>query len=107
MKRSRATELVSGLFLGGGPLRLSKRCRHGVPSAGAITVTNAATGTVVASVKVASGRLAKIPLVAGTYTITGTFADAFRNNEPIQAQPQTVTIATRTTVRQDVSAPIK
>jgi hypothetical protein len=107
VKRSHATELISGLFLGGGPLRRARQCRPGVPSPGTITVTSAATGKVVASDKVASGHLAKIRLAAGTYTITGTFADAFSNNEPIKAQPRTVTVAAETTVRQDVEASIK
>jgi hypothetical protein len=107
VKHSRTTELISGLFLDGGPLRRARQCRPGVPFPGTITVTSAATGKVVANDKVASGHLAKIRLVAGAYTITGTFADAFSNNEPIKARPRTVTIAAGTTVRQDVEASIK
>jgi hypothetical protein len=107
VQHSHATELVSGLFLDGGPLRRAKRCRRGTPAAGTITVTSQATGKTVADDTLATGRLARIRLAPGTYTIAGTFADAFANGQPIQARPRTVTIAADTTVRQDVAAPIK
>lgn len=107
VKYSRATELVSGLYLDGGPLRRSKRCRRGEPSPGTITVSDPATAKVVAQVPVSEGHLARIRLAPGTYTITGTFAKAFRNNQRIQTRPRTVTIAAHTTVRQDVEAPIR
>ncbi len=102
-----ATELVSGLFLNGGPLRRSAKCRPGVPSAGTITVTSTITGSVVASDNVSRGHLARIPLAPGVYTITGTFATAFSNNQPIQARPEKVTISAGTTVRQDIDASIR
>jgi hypothetical protein len=95
------------MILDGGPQRRHRRCQPGVSSAGTITVTGAATGKVIASYEVANGQLAKIQLAPGTYTITGTFADAFRNNEHILARPRTVAIAADTTVRQDVAASIK
>ncbi len=101
------TELVSGLFLAGGPPSHSPHCRSGTPSPGTITVTSSATGAVVASDNVAYGQLATIPLAPGTYTIHGTFADAFSNDQPIEAQPRQVTIVAGYTVRQDVVASIK
>jgi hypothetical protein len=99
------TELVSGLFLDGGPLRRTPRCRSGTPWAGTITVANRA-GKVVASDKVHTGKLARIRLVPGTYTIHGTFADATRNGQPIETEPQTVTIPAGEIVREDVVANI-
>jgi hypothetical protein len=105
------TELISGLYLDGGPhrFRSAQRCSSlsGTPSAGTITVTDPASGAIVASATVANGELAKIPLPPGAYTITGTFANAFSNNQHIQSPPQTVTIRSGQTVRQDVSAGIK
>ncbi len=96
------TELVSGLFLAGGPLTLSPRCQAGTPSPGTITVTSPTTGAVIASDSVASGQLATIPLAPGTYNIQGTFGNAFSNDQAIQTQPQQVTITAGYTVRQDV-----
>lgn len=101
------TELISGLFLGGGPLVSSPRCRSGTPSPGTIAVTNPSTGAVIASDSVASGQLATIPLAPGTYAITGTFASAFVNNQPIKTPPLQVTIPAGDAVRQDVVANIK
>jgi hypothetical protein len=101
------TELVSGLFLDGGPHRFSPRCRSGTPSPGTVTVTNPTTGAVIASDSVASGQLATIPLAPGTYDIQGTFGNAFSDDQAIQTQPQQVTITAGYTVRQDVLANIK
>jgi hypothetical protein len=100
------TELVSGLFLDGGPHRFASRCRVGTPSPGTITVTSPTTGAVIASDSVASGQLATIPLAPGTYTIQGTFGNAFSNDQAIETPPQQVTIAAGYTVRQDVVASI-
>jgi hypothetical protein len=69
-------------------------------------VTDPASGALVASATVANGKLAKIPLPPGTYTITGTFADAFSNNQHMQSLAQAVTIRSGQTVRQDVSVNI-
>jgi hypothetical protein len=69
-------------------------------------VTDPASGAIVASVTVANGKLAKIRLPAGAYTIIGTFADAFSNNQHMQSLPQAVTIPSGQTVRQDVSVAI-
>jgi hypothetical protein len=101
------TELISGLFLDGGPPRSSPHCRSGTPSPGTITVSNPTTGAAIASDSVASGQLATIPLAAGTYTIQGTFGNAFSNGQAISPPPQQVTITAGYTVRQDVVASIK
>jgi hypothetical protein len=99
------TELLSGIYLDGGPLVSSPRCRKGVPSAGTITVAESGSGRVVASQTVASGQLASIALAPGTYLLTGTFGDAAANNRPI-APPQSVTIPAGHSVREDVIANI-
>jgi hypothetical protein len=94
------TELVTGIYLEGGPLVLfsAPRCAHraGMPSAGTITVSGRPGGGVVATQAVGDGRLAKIPLPPGSYTITGKFADGGRTFT------QDVVIPPGKTVRQDV-----
>ena len=67
------TELVTGLFLSGGPLRSSTSCRRGSPSAGTVTVATAA-GRVLTSRAVRAGRFAIFPLRPGRYEVSGTFA---------------------------------
>jgi hypothetical protein len=104
------TELVSGLYLDGGPYRLisAPRCASlaGTPEAGTITVTNPQTAAIVATETVADGQLATIPLPPGTYTISGTFANASSDGQPIQSRPQAVTILSGKTVREDVSVSV-
>jgi hypothetical protein len=100
------TELVSGLFLAGGPLRFSPRCRAGVPSPGALSVKETPSGrTIVAHVK-AAGSLAVVPLAPGRYVIEGTLADASRNGQPLQTDAVSVTIQAGKTTRLDVVAAI-
>ena len=100
------TELVSGLYLDGGPLRFrsAPRCASlvGEPGPGTITVTNPMTGATVASATVANDHLARIPLPAGTYELTGTFAGSTINGQPAQSFPVTVHIPVGRTVRLDV-----
>jgi len=100
------TELVSGLYLDGGPLTFSPRCRSGIPSAGTITVVDPSTNATVATATVAQGHLGTIPLAPGTYAIEGTFGNATSNNQPITTPPQTVTVIAGQAVRQDVVANI-
>lgn len=108
--KSGPTELVSGLFLSGGPVSTysAAHCSNvaGTPSAGAITVTNRATGTRVAKQTVAEGQLAHFRLAPGSYTIAGVFADAEADGVPLTTPPQTVEIPRGDTVRQDVVAGI-
>jgi len=102
------TELISGLYLDGGPLAPLPGCtpRPGIPSPGTIVVLNPVTGSVVASQSVALGRLATLALSPGTYSVQGTFGDATVNGQAIQTPAQTVTIPSGETVRQDVIANI-
>jgi hypothetical protein len=98
------TELISGLYLAGGPhrFRSARRCDSiaGTPGAGTIAVTNTRTGETVTST-VAQGHLTTIRLPAGTYTLVGTFANAISNGQQMQSFPKTVTIPAGRTVRQD------
>ena len=98
--KSGPTELVSGLYLQGGPVVLfsAPGCAHrgGIPRAGTITVSQRNGGPVVASASVTHGQLAKIPLAPGSYTITGRFADGTKTF------PQDVVVPAGKTVRQDV-----
>jgi hypothetical protein len=76
--------------------------RPGVPGAGTITITDPASDAVIATAHVANGQLATIPLAPGTYTITGTFADATFNGQDGQASAS-VTIPGGEIIRQDVA----
>lgn len=100
------TELISGLYIVGGPLRLwsESRCtgRPGKPAAGIVTVRDPAGGSIVASQTVTLGHLATIPLAPGTYTIQGTFGNATINGQPGESFPTTVEVQAGKTVRQDV-----
>jgi hypothetical protein len=55
---------------------------------------------------VAEGQLAHFRLAPGSYTITGTFADAVAGGVPLTTPAQTVDIPQGDTVRQDVVASI-
>lgn len=105
------TELVAGLYLVGGPHRFSSapNCEgiEGTPGEGTITVSNPTTGSVVAAQTIARGHLAMIPLSAGTYSVTGLFADASINSVHPTSLPESVVITSGTTVRQDVYLNIK
>ena len=100
------SELISGLYIVGGPLRLRSepRCTFhpGIPGPGTITVRDAATSAIVASQTVTGGHLAPIPLTPGTYTVEGTFGNATINNQAGRSLATTVQIAAGETVRQDV-----
>jgi hypothetical protein len=100
------TELISGLYVAGGPFEVFPgRCRNGVSGPGTITVTDSASGTTVARTTVAKGQLATIPLAPGTYTIDGTFSDATINGKSMTSSAS-VTIPPRRTVRLDVIASV-
>jgi hypothetical protein len=102
--RPGATELVSGFYLNGGPLaRFSDPgCKRPAPppGAGIVEVMNPTTGTVVATRTSESGRLVRIPLPAGSFTIRGTFLDATINSVHPQ-ETKSVVIPPGRTVRQD------
>jgi hypothetical protein len=100
------TELISGLYLDGGPAGRFRRCHRGTPSPGTLTVLDSASGREVATRTIAAGHLATIPLAPGTYTITGAFADATRDGKPITTLPKEVRIPADRSVREDVVANI-
>jgi hypothetical protein len=100
------TELVSGLYIAGGPFEIFPgRCRPGTPGAGTVAAIDPASGATVASATVAKGHLATIPLAPGNYTIDGTFADATVAGVPMMIS-LSVTIPAGRTVRQDVVASV-
>lgn len=109
------TELVSGFYLAGGPLRQfsDPHCKRPEPPPGAGTVEVVdASGAVVATRTSSSGHFVKIRLPAGSYTIRGTFLGATRNVGPIndEGHPQetkSIVIPAGHTVRQDFVLPIK
>jgi hypothetical protein len=86
-------------------------CRQGTPGAGTITVVDPASGATVASVTIANGQLATIPLAPGTYTINGTFSDARTGTSPTDPgtpmqSSTSVTIPAGMTVRQDLAVSV-
>lgn len=94
------SELVSGLYLAGGPITRTSEPKcptSGTPEAGTITVSDPATGATVAMQTVARGQLATIPLPPGNYTIVGALVGQHPQVGPVQ-----VTIPTGETVRQDL-----
>jgi hypothetical protein len=103
------SELISGLFVAGGPpvATSAPSCVFppGGPGPGTITITDPATGADIATSTVADGQLATFPLPPGTYTISGTFANATINGQYAQASA-TVTIPGGEIVRQDVTLAI-
>jgi hypothetical protein len=100
------TELISGLYIVGGPLELRSEpqctAHTGGPVPGTITVRDPASGSVVASQTVTGRQLATIPLPPGTYVVDGTFSGALVDGQPAQAPPATVQIPSGETVRRDV-----
>jgi hypothetical protein len=97
------TELVSGFYLDGGPLaRFSDPgCRRPAPSPAAGTVeVRSSGGAVVATQTSSYGHFVRIPLPAGSYTITGTFLGATINGvHPTESAP--LVIPPGDAVRQD------
>ncbi|MGO9488238.1 MAG: hypothetical protein ACLQBB_04320 [Solirubrobacteraceae bacterium] len=100
------TELISGLFLSGGPLVRSVQCRSGVPSAGTITIASP-DGRVIVSRSVGDGRLAIFPLPPGRYEVEGSFAEARSNGAPLRATPVPVTITAQRTTRLNLVGQIR
>lgn len=103
------TELVSGFYLDGGPLaRFSDPgCKRPAPPPGAGTVVVMdASGAVVATQTSTSGQFIRIPLPAGSYTVTGTFLDATSNGvHPTTSE--SLVVPPGQTVRQDFFLSIK
>ncbi|MCW3032291.1 MAG: hypothetical protein JWM60_636 [Solirubrobacterales bacterium] len=97
------TELVSGLFLSGGPVVTSPHCRHGMPSSGVLTVTTA-TGQPVARRAVRSGRFGVFPLKPGAYLLAGTISGPAGERQ-LAARP--VKIVAHRTTRLNLVADVK
>jgi hypothetical protein len=95
------TELISGLFIEGGPFffRSAPNCKEVAEksSPGWITVTNAAGTVIVYKMELASGQLLHVKVPAGKYTITGVLSV---NNK---VGPITVNVPAGKTVRQDLT----
>ena len=98
------TELVSGFFLAGGPLRLFSTPGCALPEipspgAGSVEVMDAG-GALVATATSTPGHFVEIALPAGSYTIRGTFLQAFINGVN-PSETKSVEIPPGDTVRQD------
>ena len=95
-----ASELVTGLFLEGGPLvdRSAPVCKDlvGKSTGGTITITNSAGTTIANAMKLTPGQLLYVNVPSGAYTITGVFSDG------TAAGPITVTVSSDQVVRQDL-----
>jgi hypothetical protein len=72
-ERSGPAELIAGLYLEGGPLRQSPRCRTARSQAGTVTVSTPAGKRLVRR-NVRDGRFAIFPLAPGSYVIEGVLA---------------------------------
>jgi hypothetical protein len=97
------TELVSGLFLAGGPVLTSPHCRHGVPSNGVLTVTTAG-GHQVARRAVHAGRFGVFPLKPGAYMLVGTLSGPAGER---QLAPQPVKIEAHRTTHLNLVAEVR
>jgi hypothetical protein len=96
--RTGPTELVSGLYIQGGPVPPPPcKPKPRGPYAGTITVSSASTGMAVASQSVNNGHLAHIPLARGKYTVSGKFAGG-----GVTTFSATVRVRRGLKVRQDV-----
>jgi hypothetical protein len=104
------TELVSGFYLTGGPLRRfsDPGCKRPAPppGAGMVEVMNPTTGALVATQTSEHGDFVKIPLPAGSYTIRGTFLGATINGVHPH-ETESVVIPPDRMVRQDFFLSVK
>jgi hypothetical protein len=95
-----ASELVTGLFLEGGPVveRSAPVCKNlvGKSTGGTITITNVAGTTIANAMKLTPGQLLYVNVPAGPYTISGVFSNG------TTVGPITVTVASDQVVRQDL-----
>jgi hypothetical protein len=97
-------ELIAALYLQGGPVRTTPRCRRGTPSAGTVIVSTAG-GTTLIRRRVRAGNAAIFPLAPGRYLVGGTIAGGVSAGT-VQVPAVPVTIAARRTTRLDVVAPV-
>jgi hypothetical protein len=99
--KSGPTELISGLFLEGGPyfIRSAPNCRDVAEksSPGWITVTDSDGTVIVNKMELTTGQLLYVKVPAGKYTLTGVLSV---NNK---VGPITVEVPAGKTVRQDLT----
>ena len=105
--KSGPTELITGLFIEGGPLieRSAPNCKAlvGKSSAGTITVTNS-VGTVFANnVALSAGQLLYLNVPVGVYTVSGVIGGG---NFVSKVGPITVNVGADQIVRQDLVLPV-
>jgi hypothetical protein len=103
------TELISGFYLDGGPLRRfsSPGCHRPEqpPGGGTVEVIAPATGALVAKQSSGPGMFVEIPLPPGSYKLIGTFGNATINGQH-PTESRSVEIPPGHTVRQDFVLPI-
>jgi len=95
------TELIAGLFLEGGPLQTSPRCRQASTAGGTLTIATT-EGQLVASRTVRPGSFGVFPLRPGRYVVSGSLGAG--GPEP---QPRQVTVAAHRATRLNLVAPIR
>jgi hypothetical protein len=104
------TELVSGLYLSGGPSirRSTSHCASFADKSGAgtVIVLDPLTGSLIAQASVPPGRLVKIPLLPGTYEVYGIFRNVTINGAEARTDPISLVIPDGETVRQDMDLSI-
>ncbi len=98
------TELITALYLKGGPVRTTPYCRRGTPSAGTVIVSTPDGRTLVRR-QVRSGNSAVFPLSPGRYLVGGTVAGN-ASSGPVQVATVPVTITARHTTQLDVVAAV-
>jgi len=94
-QRRGPTELVAALYLQGGPVKTSPRCRNALPEAGTVTISTAA-GAPIATRRVRDGHFAVFPLAPGGYVLSGTFSRSAGGGQ-VAVPPTSFTIAAHRT----------
>ena len=93
------TELITGLFIEGGPFvyRSVPVCKDlvGTSSGGTISITNS-LGTVIVNRTLSAGQLLHLSVQPGSYTVSGVFSDGLKGGKII------VDVPSGEVVRQDV-----
>ncbi len=89
------TELIAGLFLDGGPLRLAARCKPAKTAGGTLTVATS-SGQVVAQRAVRPGSYGVFPLKPGSYVVSGTLGGA---SSAAQPRPRQVKVLAKHSTR--------
>lgn len=93
-------ELVAGLYLQGGPLQTSPRCRRAHTEGGTVTISTQA-GAPIASRRIRGGHFAIFPLRPGSYVLAGSLT-AGAGMAPVTLPATAFTIAAKRTTRLNV-----